>query len=167
MATVHLISGLPCSGKTTYSRALRSERNGVHIALDSWLITAFGAYSIESVGHLEHVRRVLACREFIWRRVVALIAQEVDAILDDGFFFREDRKKHINATVELGAQASIHYLRAPAHLLRRRVTARNLHLPRYNFRIDPGMLDVFISLFEVPSMDEGAPVVFIDAGEGA
>ena len=63
MATAHLISGLPCSGKTTYAVGLRADANCVLFTLDRWLITVFGKFSIDAVGHEEHVRRVLACRE--------------------------------------------------------------------------------------------------------
>src|SRR5262245_18354509 len=121
MATAHLISGLPCSGKTTYSKVLASDLNGVHFSLDYWLITAFGMYSIQSVGHEEHVRRVLACRELIWRSATPLLVRGVDIILDDGFFFREHRKQHIRLAVEIGAEAKVHYLRTPAEVLKRRV----------------------------------------------
>lgn len=162
MATAHLISGLPCSGKTTYSKALRSDLNSVHFSLDYWLITAFGRYSIELVGHEEHVRRVLACRELIWRSAAPLLIRGVDVILDDGFFFRQHRKQHIKWAVEIGAEAKVHYLRAPSKILKRRVEVRNASLPKYNFRIDPGMLDVFLGLFEAPSIDEGAQIVIID-----
>jgi predicted kinase len=54
---VHLISGLPCSGKTTYATGLRADVDGVLYSLDWWLITAFGKYAISSVGHEEHTRR--------------------------------------------------------------------------------------------------------------
>ena len=81
--------------------------NGVHFALDYWLITAFGGYSIKSVGHEGHVRRVLACRELIWRSAASLLVRGVDVILDDGFFFRDNRKQHIELANELGAQALI------------------------------------------------------------
>ena len=41
MATLHLISGLPCSGKTTYAAALGADANAALFSLDRWLITAF------------------------------------------------------------------------------------------------------------------------------
>jgi predicted kinase len=167
MATAHLISGLPCSGKTTYSKALTSDINSVHFALDYWLITAFGVYSIESVGHEEHTRRVLACRELIWRSAATLLVRGVDVILDDGFFLRDNRKQHIRLANEVGAQSRIHYLTAPVDLLRVRLERRNACLPKYNFRIDPGMLNVFIGLFEIPAADEGAPLVIADGGDNS
>src|SRR4029453_14316614 len=42
MPTAHLISGLPCSGKTKYAIGLRSDANCVLFSLDRWLITSFG-----------------------------------------------------------------------------------------------------------------------------
>jgi predicted kinase len=165
MAAAHLIAGLPCSGKTTYSTALASDINAVHFALDYWLITAFGRYSIESVGHEEHVRRVLACRELIWRSAESLLVRGVDVILDDGFFFRDNRIQQIKLAAALGAQVRIHYLSTPVDILRSRIERRNAHLPKYNFHIDVDMLNIFIGLFETPSADEGAPVQVIDGGD--
>lgn len=164
MGTAHLISGLPCSGKTTYSKALRSDINSVHFSLDYWLITAFGTYSIESVGHEEHVRRVLASRELIWQSATSLLVRGVDVILDDGFFFRDNRKQHIDLAHALGADARTHYLSTPVDMLRVRIELRNARLPKYNFRIDPDMLEVFIDLFETPSIDEGAQLTMINGG---
>jgi predicted kinase len=42
MATLHLISGLPCSGKTTYATGLRADLGAALFSLDRWLIIAFG-----------------------------------------------------------------------------------------------------------------------------
>ena len=161
MATVHFISGLPCSGKTTYSKALSSDVHGVHFSLDYWLITAFGAYSIGSVGHDEHVRRVLACRELIRGSAAPLLVRGVDVVLDDGFFFRKHRRQHVRWAIEIGAEPKIHYLSAPVEVLKQRVEVRNERLPQYNFRIDPAMLDLFSNQFEAPSVDEGAPIIIV------
>jgi predicted kinase len=161
-ATAHLISGLPCSGKTTYAKARLADINRVHFALDYWLITAFGAYSIESVGHEEHVRRVLVCRELIWRNATSFLVRGVDVILDDGFFFRDNRKQYIKLASDMGAQAIIHYLSAPLDVLWARIERRNANLPPYNFQIERGMLEVFAGLFEIPSPEEGAPLVIVN-----
>ena len=156
MPTAHLISGLPCSGKTTYSTALRASVNGVLFSLDRWLITLFGAYSIADVGHDEHVRRVLACRELIWSVASDFIERGVDVILDDGFFLREHRMRCVERLTRAGANATIHYLDTPLAVLKARLDARNAHLPAFNFRIASETLEGFLSLFEVPSSDEGA-----------
>jgi predicted kinase len=161
MATLHLISGLPCSGKTTYAAALGADANAVVFSLDRWLITAFGRYEIAAVGHQEHTRRVLACRELIWQPASELLKRGVDVILDDGFFLRNHRIRHITLAETLGAVAKTHYVDTPLEIIRVRLEARNARLPVFNFQIDPQLLAGFRGLFEVPSPAEGADVVVV------
>jgi len=161
VATLHLISGLPCSGKTTYSRALHESRDSVLFTLDQWLITLFGRYSISEVGHDEHVRRVLACRELIWTTGSELLRRGTDVILDDGFFWKENRKQFIDRAREIGARATIHFVRLPLNILRDRLEARNAHLPELNFRIAAETLEQFLDLYEPPTEDEGAELVLV------
>ncbi len=163
MATLHLISGLPCSGKTTYALGLRADRDAALFSLDRWLITLFGRYEIASVGHQEHTRRVLACRELIWESASQLLARAVDVILDDGFFLREHRVQHIGLAASAGAGSKIHYVSAPIEVIRRRLDARNAHLPRFNFFIDPATLVGFEGLFQAPTSDEGVEIVVVSA----
>jgi predicted kinase len=161
MATTHLICGLPGAGKTTYATGLRTDIAAALFSLDRWLITMFGRYSIDEVGHDEHVRRVLACRVLIWDAASELLRRGTDVILDDGFFLRENRIRTIGQSRSLGASAKIHFVDTPLEVLRVRLEARNAHLPPYNFRVGPGMLSAFAGLFEAPLPDEGAEVVVI------
>jgi predicted kinase len=161
MPIVHLISGLPCSGKTTYATALRADVNGVLYSLDWWLITAFGKYAISSVGHEEHTRGVLACRGLIWESAVELLRRSADVILDDGFFLRDNRIRHIGLAHSAGANVKIHFVDTPVDVVRTRLERRNAKLPPYNFHIDPETLSGFLGLFECPSHEEGAEVVVV------
>jgi len=159
--TTHLISGLPCSGKTTYAMGLKADTNCVLFSLDRWLITTYGRYSIASVGHGEHTRRVLACRELIWEVAAELLRRSVDVVLDDGFFLRQNRMRYVELSRAAGAAAKIHFMDTPVPVLRARLAERNAELPRYNFHIDPETLDGFCGLFETPSPDEGAEVIVV------
>jgi hypothetical protein len=96
MRTLHLISGLPCSGKTAYAIGPRAGTNGVLFSLDHWLITSFGKYAIVHVGHEEHTRRVLASRELIWHSASELLRRSVDVISGDidGFGEGSGRSSH-------------------------------------------------------------------------
>ena len=161
MATVHLISGLPCSGKTTYARALQADLNAVLFILDRWLITAFERYAIADVGYPEHVRRVLACRTLIWEDAAQFLTRGVDVILDDGFFYREHRMRVGDQARAIGAKVKVHHLDAPLDVLQSRLENRNAHLPRFNFLIEPETLSSFIDMYERPSPDEGAEVLVI------
>jgi predicted kinase len=161
VATLHLISGLPCSGKTTYSRRLRAEVGGVLFSLDRWLITAYDRYSIADIGHDEHVRRVLATRELIWDASAEFLNRDIDVILDDGLFWRENRIDLIARAKGIGAAATIHFVNTPLELIVPRLIERNANLPRYNFNIEPELLENFVSLFETPTADEGAELVVV------
>lgn len=162
MPTLHLISGLPASGKTTYATELRKRVDGVLFNLDRWLITTFGRYSLPDVGQDEHTRRVLACRELMWESASELLKRGVDVILDDGFFYREHRMRHAALAADVGAETIIHFVNIPLNLVRQRLERRNANLPRFNFYIDPATLEGFLDMIQRPSPVEGAKVVFVE-----
>lgn len=165
MPTVHLISGLPCSGKTTYAHHLHAGCDSILFSLDRWLITVFGKYDLAEVGHEEHVRRVLACRELIWSQCREWLRRSVDVILDDGFFLRENRVQAIESATEAGATTTIHLVDTPVSVIQTRLRSRNATLPRHNFAIDPATLLSFVELFERPSDDEGATLLVSSVSE--
>ena len=159
MATAHLICGLPCSGKSTCAVDLHNGTHSILFTLDRWLITMFGRYAIEDVGHDEHVRRVIACRELMWDVARQALALDVDVIFDDGFFWREHRHQAIQRSRDLGAGATIHFLNPSRAVLEARIDARNAALPSFNFRIDRSMLDLFYAQFQTPTRDEAADLI--------
>jgi predicted kinase len=162
MSTLHLISGLPCSGKTTYAVDLRQRAaDCVLFTLDRWLIIAFGKYSLASVGQDEHTRRVLACRELIWQPASELLRRGVDVILDDGFFLREHRARHVGLAASVGARATVHFINTPIDVVRARLDERNAKLPQFNFSISSETLQGFMAMFEPPSENEGAEIVVV------
>lgn len=159
--TLHLISGLPCAGKSTYAAELQRRRDAVHFSLDRWLITLFGRYSVEIDGYSEHVRRVYACRDVIWSCAAELLVRGADVILDDGFFRRDDRRRFTAAARELGAPSTIHFIDTPPDVLRARLAARNQNPGEYHFEITLDALNAFLAFYEAPSDDEGAEIVVV------
>lgn len=170
MPTAHLISGLPCSGKTTYAMALVEKNGGVLFSLDYWLITLYGRYSLDDVGYPEHVRRVLACRKVISGLACELLRRGLDVVLDDGFFLREHRLQQIAAfkpAVEdsdavNGTRVLTHVVHVALDVLSARLQRRNHDLPKHNFAVTHETLQRFIEVYEEPSDDEGAELVYVD-----
>jgi predicted kinase len=164
MPTAHLISGLPCAGKSTYAQQLQLRTGAVVFTLDRFLITMFGRYEVPDVGGEGHVRRVLACREVIWMSAEKLLALGSDVILDDGYFRRDDRRQVVDAAVALGATAKIHFIDTPLDDIRKRLADRNQNLPVYNFAIEPKTLEGCVRLFETPSDADAAEVIVVQGG---
>jgi predicted kinase len=167
MPTVHLISGLPGAGKSTYAQQLQLRTGAMMFTLDRFLITMFGRYDVPDVGGQEHVRRVLACREVIWMSAEKLLVQGTDVILDDGYFLRDHRRKAVDAARALDAAAKIHFIDTPLDEIRRRLADRNQHRPVYNFAIGPETLEGCVRLFETPSDADAAEVVVIQTARRA
>jgi predicted kinase len=167
MPTVHLISGLPGAGKSTYAQQLQLQTGGVLYTLDRFLITMFGRYAVPDVGGDEHVRRVLACREVIWMSAEKLLSRGADVILDDGYFLREHRRKVVEAAAAVGGAAKIHYVETPIEEIKARLADRNKELPVYNFAIEPDTLEGCVRMFETPSDADAAPVVLVNGGRSA
>src|SRR6185369_1713594 len=155
------IAGLPCAGKTTYAEQLKDRRDAALFTLDRWLITLFGRYSIEAVGHMEHARRLYACRELIWEATAELLRRHTDVILDDGFFLRNDRQQYIARARELGIGAELHFIDTPVDTLLARLAARNRAPGAFHFDIAPEHIATFNAFFEPPSDSEGADLIVV------
>ena len=164
-ATLHLISGLPCAGKTTYAEHLKKKRDAALFSLDRWLITSFGRYTLDTAGYAEHARRLYACRELVWSAAEELLRRDADVILDDGFFRRRDREHHVELARKLGARTTIHFIDTPVDLVRAQLAARNRDPGEYHFDITPEILDICLAFFETPSQDEGADLIIVRRSE--
>ena len=90
-----------------------------------------------------------------------LLRRNVDVILDDGFFLRENRVQYSDFAASLGAKSKTHFLDTPKDIIRSRLSERNSALPRFNFQISPALLEWFFETFEKPSAAEGPDLVVI------
>ena len=78
-----------------------------------------------------------------------------------GSFWRNIAYVTYRLATAVGAGTKIHFIDTPIEVIRARLELRNAQLPRFNFRIDLGMLQAFQTLFEVPSEREGAELVVV------
>lgn len=71
MATLHLMIGLPCSGKTTRARELEQQYHALRLTPDIWQIQLFGA----DMFHPDHDRNHSQIEQIMWdvaKRVLTL-----------------------------------------------------------------------------------------------
>ena len=121
MATLHIMVGLPCSGKTTRAKQLEAELPALRLTPDEWHLRLFGQ-DAEAPEHDEAPRR-RGEHHVAGRPAGADPGGGCD--LDFGFWSREERDGLRAQARALGVGFEMHYLALPEEELLRRLRARN------------------------------------------
>ncbi len=150
MATLHLMVGLPCSGKTTLARQIENERAAIRLTADEWQVALFGQDATEP----EHDARHSLIEGMLWDLAARLLVLGTSVILDYGFWAREEREDFRARAERLGASSEVHFLDVPEEELLRRVEVRNSETPPGTFRIPVESMKRWITVFQAPDADE-------------
>ena len=86
MATLHLMVGLPCSGKTTRARKLEREQSALRPTTDEWHLRLFG----QDASEPEHDGRHRLIEGMLWNVANRALALGINVILasEDELFGR-------------------------------------------------------------------------------
>lgn len=162
MSTLHLLCGLPASGKTTHARRLEAA-GAVRITLDEWLLTLYGLDELAGRDAADHRARFRARMERVYALVEplaeGLLRRGQDVVFDFGLWERADRERFRALAGRAGSRARTTYFAAPIELLAARLEARGRDLPPGCFPITPAALRAFAPRFEAPGPDEEVEVV--------
>ena len=150
MATLHLMVGLPCSGKTTLAQKLEHEQSALRLTMDEWHICLFGQDAEEP----EHDARHILIEMMLWKVASRALELGTNVILDFGFWAREEREDYRSRAKELGASSEVHFLDVPTDELMRRLMARNSQSSPASFYIPEEMMKPWIVFFQRPTSDE-------------
>ncbi|WP_261130513.1 ATP-binding protein [Bacillus sp. Marseille-Q3570] len=150
IATLHIMVGLPCSGKTTLARKLEKKYSALRLTPDEWHIRLFG----QDIDEKEHDARHDLVESLLWDVAARVLSIGADVILDFGFWGRSERDDFRSRAAELGADFKIHSLNVPEEILLKRLAERNTQLPQYAFPLTEDMLKKWIQLFEPPTQEE-------------
>lgn len=150
MATLHLMVGLPCSGKTTLAKELEEDFGALRLTADEWHRHLFG----QDATHPDHDDRHGRVEELQWRVASDALRQGLDAILDFGFWQRQEREVFRARAAALGAATVIHFLDVAHEELFERLRRRNEQAPEEVTHIPPSMLEEWIPYFQPPDAEE-------------
>ncbi|MCE0497909.1 MAG: ATP-binding protein [Methylacidiphilales bacterium] len=146
MPIIHLICGLPGSGKTTLARRLERDMPALRLTPDEWMARIVGD------GH-DEVKRA-AVEAVQWEIAAQALSLGIDVILENGFWSRSERDDFRARAAALGAATKLHYLDVPLDELKKRIALRNAALPPDTFHVEVAQIDLWASLFEPPTPDE-------------
>lgn len=150
MATLHMIVGLPCSGKTTYARKLAKDIGALLFTPDVWHTRLFG----HDMHEAEHDKRHDTVEAIMWDVTADALSLGVDVILDFGFWGKEERAMFRQRAAALGAGCRLHYMDVSREEIFRRLAIRNAELPEATFMIPSAVMEDYMGLFEPPTPEE-------------
>jgi len=150
MTTLHLMVGLPCSGKTTLAKKLEAELGVLRLTPDEWHRKLFG----QDATHPDHDRRHAAIEELQWQVAARALGVGLSVILDFGFWARIERDDYRRRASVLGARTAIHFLDVPHDVLLHRLEVRNAQTSDDVTRIPPAMLKKWFTFFQAPDAEE-------------
>ena len=150
MATLHLMVGLPCSGKTMLALELEREHAARRLTVDEWHLRTYG----QDAEDTEHDARHSVIESLLWGLASRALVLGTSVILDYGFWAREEREDDRARAKQLGASSELHFLDVQPDELLRRLARRNVEPPPLSFRIPAEMMAPWIALFQRPTPDE-------------
>lgn len=98
MPTLHLICGLPGSGKSKLAKELEKEHPALRLTPDEWMARIVGD------GYNEEKRAVIEAVQ--WEIAQRALRLGIDVILESGFWSRKEREEFRAKAKELGAATS-------------------------------------------------------------
>lgn len=150
MATLHLICGLPCAGKTTRARQLEHEFSALRLTPDEWHTRLFG----QDVEEADHNARHELIESLLWEIAARVLVLGVNVILDFGFWAQVEREDYRSRAARLGASSEVHFLNVSEQILFERLATRNRELPQGAAWIPETILKEWLHIFQPPTLEE-------------
>jgi len=150
MTTLHLMVGLPCSGKTTYAKELAIAENALLLTPDVWHWKLYG----QDFPGSYHDKRHSKIEEIMWDVAKRVLSLGVSVILDFGFWNKIERIEFKQKAKLMNVNFKIHFMDVTKKELFERLEKRNNKAGDEGWYIPPSYLELWYSQFEPPTPDE-------------
>ena len=155
---IHLIHGLPGTGKTAFARKLAAETGAILLNHDEVRVAVFGS-TPPSERFEEYTERINA---LIWSFAEKFVQRDIAVILDHGFWTRASRDQAKTRAIAMRAEPRFYEMVCAPSVADARVLKRNETLEPGTLFIPPGALDIFRSRFEPMTPDEERVTIHTD-----
>ncbi len=152
MATVYLVCGKLCCGKSTYARQLKDAHKAVILSADEIMLAVFGLYAGEK--HDEYAANV---RTYLFEKSLELIQTGVNVVLDWGFWTKAARCEAKMFYWSRNIDCELHYLNISDEVWQARIAQRNQSVlagKTTAYIVDSALAAKFEARFELPAKDE-------------
>ncbi len=150
MTTLHLMVGLPCSGKTTLACQLEKEYSALRLSPDEWHLHLFGQDAVDR----EHDARHRLIESMLWQVAARALELGINVIMENGFWAHEEREDYRSRAHQLGAASEVHFLDVPEDELLRRLEERNSQPSQTAFWIPEDQMRSYMAVFQKPIPEE-------------
>jgi len=163
MSKVHIVFGPQGAGKSTYSRKVSKEVDGVHLSIDDWMWRLYGEDLPKPMNLAWIMERVERCEQQIWSTSKKISECGCEVILDLGFTKLAKRELFKTLANDADIAVQLHYVDAPHSMRRGRVLERNIEKGEtFSFEVTAGMFDFMEREFEKPTEEELIRAIVID-----
>ena len=152
MATVYLVCGKLCCGKSTYAKQLKDAHKAVILSADEIMLAVFGLYAGEK--HDEYAANV---RTYLFEKSLEFIQTGVDVVLDWGFWTKAARYEAKAFYRSRDIECELHYLDISDEVWQARIAQRNRSVlagKTTAYIVDSALAAKFEARFELPAKDE-------------
>lgn len=148
--TLHLLHGLPGSGKTTYARELAARHAAVCLSPDEWMVERHGSNPAES-KFADYKAKIATD---IWLQAETHLREGTDVIMENGFWTRAERDEARQRARQIGTGCLLYAFRCDEAVMLQRVLARSQAGPDTALEINEAAFRLFQGRFHPLEPDE-------------
>ncbi len=150
-ATIHLLHGFICSGKTTFAKKLENKDNKkIRFTHDERMVKLYGTNPPEEVfqSYYQHVE------DLIWEYCEKLIKCDIDVIIDFGLWKKESRHDAIAKAESFLANIKLYHIICSEKERLKRLDARPWSIDEGTLHITPKIYEKLKKRYEPLQKDE-------------
>jgi len=157
---LHLICGLPGSGKTTLAKRIAASTGAIRFSPDEWIKDIWDDKA-ESEGNNYRDK----IEQLQWNMARQILQNSIGVIIEWGTWGKNERAKLRDEARALGAKVKFYYLNVPREILKKRILSRNQDIGPHEFFIHENEIEKFLddcfNSLQIPTEEELATYDFI------